>query len=121
MAGMNVWVKSGKVHNLTPAAGITTAAPTAGTPVYKDSPYAAIQGIVTGTGSVGATIAIQVSNEDATWAGTNSNWITIGTITLSGTTTATDGFTTVAPWKYLRANVTAISGTNATVTVLMGV
>ena len=121
MAGMNVWVKSGKVHNLTPAAGITTAAPTAGTPIYKDSPYAAIQAIVTGTGAVSATVAIQASNEDATWTGTNANWITIGTISLSGTTTATDGFTTDAPWKYLRANVTAISGTNATVTVLMGV
>ncbi len=118
---MNVWVKSGRVFNLTPVAGITTAVPTNGTPIYKDSPYAAFQAIVTGTGAVSATVLIQGSNEEATWLGTKSNWITIGTISLSGTTTATDGLTTIAPWKYMRASVTAISGTGATVEVLMGV
>ena len=118
---MNVWVKSGRMYNMTPAAGITTAVPTNGTPVYKDSPYAAFQGIVTGTGAVTATILIQASNEEATYLGTKANWITIGTITLSGTTTATDGLTTIAPWRYMRTSVTAISGTGATVEVLMGV
>lgn len=118
---MNVWVKSGRVFNLTPAEGITTAVPTNGTAIYKDSPYAAFQGIVTGTGAVTATVLVQASNEQATWEGTKSNWITVGTITLSGTTTATDGLTTIAPWKYIRASVTAISGTGATVEVFMGV
>lgn len=118
---MNVWVKSGRTYNLTPDTGITTAVPTNGTPVYKDSPYASFQGIVTGTGAVTATILIQASNEEATYLGTKANWITIGTITLSGTTTATDGFTTIAPWRYMRTSVTAISGTGATVEVLMGV
>jgi hypothetical protein len=121
MSGQNVWVKCGKVYNLTPTGGITTAVPTNGTPVYKDSPYATFQGIVTGTGAVTASVAIQASNEEATMNGTKSNWITIGTIILSGTTTATDGFTTVAPWKYMRASVTAISGTGTTLEVLMGV
>jgi len=52
-----------------------------------------------------------------------NNWITtgLGTITLSGTTTNTDGFATVSAWRYVRANVTAISGTGATVQILMGV
>ena len=45
----------------------------------------------------------------------------MGTITLSGTTTATDGFTTIAPWRWVRVNVTAISGTGATVQTIMGV
>ena len=58
--------------------------------IYKESPYSAFQAIVTGTGSVAATVAIQVSNEEATGQGTNSNWITIATISLSGTTTATN-------------------------------
>ena len=117
----NVWLKSGKIYNLTSDAGITTATPTYGTPVYKDSPYSSFQAIETGTGAVTATIIVQASNDQATFEGTASNWITIATITLSGTTTATDGFTTVAPWKYMRAGVSAISGTNAAVKVLMGV
>jgi hypothetical protein len=118
---MNVWVKSGRVYNLTPDTGITTATPTYGTPVYKDSPYASFQAIESGTGAVTATVVIQASNDQATFEGSTSNWITIGTISLSGTTSTTDGFTTVAPWKYVRAGVTAISGTSATVKVLMGV
>lgn len=118
---MNAWIKSGKVYELTPAAGITTAVPTYGTPVYKDSPYASFQAIETGTGAVTATVIVQASNDEATYKGDASNWITIATITLSGTTSTTDGFTTVAPWKYVRAGVTAISGTGATVKVLMGV
>ena len=79
------------------------------------------QASVTGTGAVTATVVMQVSNEEAAYLGTTSNWITLGTITLSGTTTATDGFTTDAPWRYVRAGVTAISGTGATVTSNMGV
>ena len=89
--------------------------------IYKESPYSAFQAIVTGTGAVAATVAIQVSNEEATGQGTNSNWITIGTITLSGTTTATDGFTTIAPWRFVRAVTSGVSGTGATVEVIMGV
>lgn len=118
---MNAWIKSGKVYELTPAAGITTAVPTYGTPVYKDSPYASFQAIETGTGAITATVIIQATNDQATFEGTASNWITIGTISLSGTTSTTDGFTTIAPWKYVRAGVSAISGTGATVKVLMGV
>jgi hypothetical protein len=45
----------------------------------------------------------------------------MGTITLSGTTTATDGFTTVCPWRYVRVNVTNVTGTGATAEIIMGV
>lgn len=89
--------------------------------LYKESPYSSYQGIITGTGAVSATIVIQGTNEDASFTGSKSNWVTLGTITLSGTTTASDGFTSTAPWKYSRASVTAISGTAATVEVIMGV
>jgi hypothetical protein len=71
---------------------------------------ASYQATVSGTGAVSATIVINVSND-------NANWITMGTITLSGTTTATDGFTSTAPWAYIQAAITAISGTGATVNV----
>lgn len=68
----------------------------------------------TGSGSGSATILIQVSNN-------GTNWITMGTISLTLSTTVTaDGLSAIVPWKYHRANVTAISGTTATVTVIMG-
>lgn len=84
----------------------------------KDSPFSTFQASVTGTGAVTATVTIECSNDD-----TLVNWCStvLGTITLSGTTSSSDGFTTTAPWKYVRAKVTAISGTGAAVVVLMGV
>ena len=93
----------------------------ASSPIYKESPYSSFQAIVTGTGAVTATVALQVSNEADTFNGVKSNWITMGTITLSGTTTATDGFTTICPWRYVRANVTNVTGTGATAEIIMGV
>lgn len=109
----NVWLKSGKVYNLL-GTGVTSTG--AGIGVYKDSPYSTFQATVSGTGAVSATVTIEVSNDGTNWCST-----VMGTITLSGTTSSTDGFTSEAPWKYIRANVTAISGTNATVQVYMGV
>jgi len=70
------------------------------------------QATVAGTGAVTATVNIEVSNDA-------SNWVVLGTITLSGTTSATDGLAANAPWKNVRANVTAISGTSAAVSVVM--
>lgn len=71
-----------------------------------------MQATVTGTGAVTATVVFEVSND-------NVNWIVepIATITLSGTTTDSQGFTMNAPWAYVRARLTAISGTGAVVTV----
>lgn len=74
----------------------------------------------TGTTSAGAgaaTIAVEVSE-----TGADNEWITLGTITLTlGTTVTTDGFASDAAWTYVRGNVTAISGTDATVNLYMGV
>jgi hypothetical protein len=59
-----------------------------------------------------------------------NNWLAtvLGTITLSGTGSGagtlngvSDGLTTIAPWRYVRMNVTALTGTGATVTGVMGV
>ena len=114
MAGNNVWVKSGKVYNMFPI-GVTTTTST-GLAIFKDSPFATFQATVTGSGAVTATVVIDCSNDGVNWCST-----VLGTITLSGTTSASDGFTTQAPWKYVRARVTAITGTSAVVDVLMGV
>lgn len=50
-------------------------------------------------------------------------WVPLGTITLTLATTVTfgtgsDGFTTHAPWPFLCAQITAISGTGAAVSVI---
>lgn len=52
-----------------------------------------------------------------------TNWCTtpLGVITLSGTGANSDGFAGAAAWRYVRAEVASISGTSATVAVLMGV
>ena len=60
-----------------------------------------------------ATVKIQVSNDFA-------NWLDLGTITLTlGTSATADGFASYAAWAYVRANVTVLSGTGASVTVTM--
>lgn len=110
----NVRVTSGYVMNLFPEAGVTVTG--AGAFLYKSSPKATYQATVSGTGAVTATVTIEYSND-----GVNACSTVGGTITLSGTTSSTDGFTSDSPWKYVRANVTAISGTGATVKVTMGV
>jgi hypothetical protein len=68
----------------------------------------------TTTASTGAaTVVIQVSND-------GTNYLTLGTITLTlGTSSTSDGFASLNTWEYYRANLTAISGTGASVTVLM--
>ena len=76
------------------------------------------QATVAGTGAVTATIIIEGTNEKAV---ASSNYLAIGTITLSGTTSHSDGFVASAvPWNAVRARCTAISGTSATLNVYMG-
>lgn len=69
--------------------------------------------VVSGSGTVSATVLVEVSNDP-----TNDGWVTLGTITLPSTsTTISDGFASQSGWAYYRCNVTAISGTSATVQV----
>lgn len=72
------------------------------------------QAIAKATGAVTSTVIIDVSND-------GDNWIEGATITLSGTTVSTDGFNSAEPWAYYRARCTALTGTGATISVLMGV
>lgn len=69
-----------------------------------------IQGVVNGTGAVTATVEIDGSNN-------GTNWDLLGTLSLSGTTTASDSFSSMDRYRFLRADITAISGTGAAVTV----
>jgi len=117
-----VFIKSGEQPRYFAWSGVLSRTTTgASSPTYKESPWSTFQAIVTGTGTVTATVLIQGSNETDTFIGDKANWVTIDTYTLSGTTTATNGSTSVSTWRYVRANVTAITGTGATVEVIMGV
>lgn len=88
--------------------GVTTN--TTGSALDRPAGLVSYQGSVAGTGAVSVTITIQVSNDGV-------NWITLGTLSPTGTTNATDSINSNAPWANHRAVTTAISGTGATVTV----
>jgi len=80
--------------------------------IYKESPYSVFQVIA----AAAATVKIQGSNEIATGEGVNSNWVDIGTVTLAAA--GTDAVVVNAPWRYVRASVTAAT---AKTEILMGV
>jgi hypothetical protein len=68
----------------------------------------------TSSGAGAATIVCRGSND-------GSNWISLATITLTLSTTASsDGFAMDAPWRNIQCEVTAISGTGASVSVYVG-
>src|SRR5574340_1272471 len=90
VTGNNVGVK------LLGAFGQTTTG--AGSWAYMGTIYTSFQAIVSGTGAVSATVQIQVSND--------------------GINPITTLLATISPWKYVRANVTALTGSN--VQVIMG-
>ena len=93
--------------------GQTTTATGSSAMVQQTTAQRTYQATVLGSGAQTATVIVEGSNE-------NINFLTLGTITLSGTTTASDGFASEAAWVFVRARLTAISGTGATVTVVMG-
>lgn len=72
----------------------------------------------TSNGAGAATIIIYGTNDDSQ---STNNLITLGTITLTlGTTVTSDGFASQAAWRYIVVRVSAISGTDAAVTVNVG-
>lgn len=69
----------------------------------------------TSAGSGAAEVAVQGSNDGTVWE-------TLGTVTLTlGTAVTSGSFVSQAPWPYVRSKVNSISGTNAQVTVKVGV
>jgi len=89
----NVFVKSGHAINLVPDLSSGTFT---GDWKYKDAPLTTIQVVATGA----ATVVFDVSND-----GVNAVATTLGTVTLAAA--GSDGFVCDAPWKYIRARVTA--------------
>lgn len=69
---------------------------------------------VSGSGAVSATVAIYGGNDSESQA------VLLATVSLSGTTTDAAAVGIEVPYGYLRADVTAISGTGAAVTVTTG-
>lgn len=92
----------------------TTAA--AGTPMVNQNGQKTYQASgTTSAGAGSATIVVQGSNDNG------ASWDTIGTITLTlGTTRTSDSFTSADRYAAVRGNVTAISGTDASVNLIMG-
>lgn len=101
-------------------AAIQTSAPSTGNAIYKDSLWCSYQAI----SAAAATIVIEGTNEQASAAGTNNNWVpvtgTLSTSTITLAAAGTGGFidATGAAWRWIRARVTAAT---AVTTVLMGV
>lgn len=68
----------------------------------------------TSAGAGAVTVDVEVSNDGTTW-------VVAATIDLTlSTSVAADGFVFNAPWKFMRGNVTAISGTDAKVSLVVG-
>src|SRR3972149_3373366 len=97
---------SGKISSVRLLdAVLVTGAGASRAPWYKDRTFQASGSTSAGVGA--AAVKIQVSND-------NVNWILIGTISLTlGVAVTTDGFASDAAWRYVRANVDSISGTDA--------
>lgn len=75
----------------------------------------------TSSGSGSGVIVIEASNKSTPATGTTVDWTTLGTITLTlGTTQTNDGFVSDASWRWVRARVSSISGTGASVDAYMG-
>lgn len=81
---------------------------------YPQHTARSFQSYIAGTGAVTATVLVEGSNDEV-------GWILMQTHTLSGTTTDVAGVPSSAQWEWVRARLTAISGTGAAVTVTMGV
>lgn len=69
---------------------------------------------VIGTGAVTAVGSIDVSNDGLAWINDSNSQFN-----LSGTGSATMGFVSDKPWKFVRLNLTSISGTGAAVTATL--
>lgn len=95
----------------------TVTATGSGLTKYKDSPWTTFQAVLTTTSGNGtATINVYGSNDGLYFTAT-----ALGTIALNGASGTTDGFTTMAPWKYIHAVLSSLTGTGGACYVVMGV
>ena len=68
------------------------------------------QAVCTGTGAVTATVTLEGSLD-------KSNWVTITTLSISGTAPQTLSYEHTSAWTYIRARTSGVTGTGATVNV----
>ena len=72
---------------------------------------------ITSASTGAATVKVQVSNVE----NNPNSWVDLGTITLAISTLSTsDGFASSAKWEFVRGNITALSGSGASVSLIMG-
>jgi len=84
----------------------------AGAPITNHPSKKTVQAKVTGTGALVAEIDIEGSVNGV-------DYEVLATISLDDDDSAHDGVALDAPWTYIRANLTTLTGTGATVTVQM--
>jgi hypothetical protein len=73
----------------------------------------------TASSSLSSTINIEVSNYP-TSSMVAGHWVTLGTITLVGSSVISDSFVSEAPYKWFRANIISASGASTAISVYMG-
>lgn len=91
---------------------LVTAVDATGNALIDKQAGGAFQATIVGTGLVSCTVTIECSLDV-------QNWLTLGTIELSGTTTDTDGFSSIGQWVAYRAVVSLASGTISSISVNM--
>lgn len=107
--------EGGLTVTISPATGTTVvlanAATSTGAQTAVDMPKAFVDFtfLLTGTGAISCTVDIEKSD--------GTNWFTAATMVLSGTTSVKDSDWFDNVMGQLRANITAISGTSAALTV----
>lgn len=110
----------------------TAIAPVNGEPLFRpdmdgDEVYAI--GVTVGTtmayvSPVSATLSAAATATSATNGSPARfqalHWVLLGTLTLTGTKHAEDGFATASNWKFVRVVVSAITGTGCTASAIQG-
>jgi hypothetical protein len=79
---------------------------------WNENRRAMVQAVVDGDGAVESTFNIEGSND-------NVHWELIGTITLTDNNSDSDSLGIDYPWAYVRADLTAITGTDAVASALL--
>lgn len=94
--------------------GVTTTQTSSNVRIFPD--YFTVQAWITGSGAVSATVNIYGSNDSSQNFGA-----LVATISLAGTGSDQVGGHIMQKWRYVWAQITTISGTNAGVWVTFGV
>ena len=95
--------------------GATTAATGETAEIHNNGAPRTVQASIAGTGAQTATVIVEGANE-----ATGTYFETIVTFTLSGNPNDHGGYAFPANWTYLRARITTLTGTGATINVNLG-